>query len=94
MTTVYKFSGDYNMHTEMIIRSMAALGIAALAVVGAPYSYASELPVSTDAEAAHQVEADQERRNWRLDPAIFTDISLVNAPEVAIKLPEDQREEP
>jgi hypothetical protein len=54
-----------------------------------------DLPVGRDAEAAHQVEADQDqvRRDWRLDPAIFTDISPVNAPAVAIKLPEDQRED-
>lgn len=50
-------------------------------------------PVSQAAEAAHQVVADQDRQDWRLDPAIFTDILPVNAPDVAIKLPEDQREE-
>jgi len=52
-----------------------------------------DLPVSQDAEAAHQVEVNRAHLDWRLDPAIFTEISPVNAPEVAIKLPEDQRDD-
>lgn len=49
--------------------------------------------VSTGAEAAHQVAAEERRVDWHLDTAIFTDISPIDTPEVAIKLPEDQQEE-
>jgi hypothetical protein len=49
--------------------------------------------VSTGAEAAHQVAAEEGRVDWHLDTAIFTDISPIDTPEVAIKLPEDQQEE-
>ena len=49
--------------------------------------------VSTGAEAAHQVAAEEGRVDWQLDTVIFTDISPIDAPEVAIKLPDDQQEE-
>lgn len=32
-------------------------------------------------------------RNWRLDPAVFTEITPFTAPDIAIELPLDQREE-
>ncbi len=32
-------------------------------------------------------------RNWRLDPAVFTQITPFTAPDIAIELPLDQREE-
>ena len=53
-----------------------------------------EAPVTRGAEAAHQVETERAGYDWRLDPAIFTQISPVTAPEIAIKLTQDQREEP
>jgi len=90
----------------MIIRALLALA-GAMAMIGmAVHGHATEqpppaadlsvsqgLPVSLAAEATYQVQADQVRYDWRLDPAIFTDISPVNAPDIAIKLPADQREE-
>lgn len=92
-------TGRCNMRIEMVIRSKRSLAFAVLMTAAAATSHAAEqplppdLPAGTDAQAAHQVRADQARRDWRLDPAIFTDISPVNAPEIAVKLPEDQREE-
>lgn len=32
-------------------------------------------------------------RNWRLDPAVFTEITPFTAPDIAIELPANQREE-
>jgi hypothetical protein len=50
-------------------------------------------PVDPSAEAAYQLEAGYVAADWRFDPTIFTDISPVSVPEVAIKLPEDQRDD-
>ena len=52
-----------------------------------------EAPVDPEAEAAYQLEVAQAEQDWRLDPTVFTDISPVSVPEVAIKLPEDQRDD-
>jgi hypothetical protein len=76
-----------------LLAAVLLVGASATGIASEPPAVV-DLPVSQDAEAAHQVEADRVRLDWRLDPAIFTEISPVNAPEVAIKLPEDQREDP
>ena len=91
----HNFSGSCNMHTKHLICLSILMATATLGHATDQSPPPMDLPVGRDAEAAHQVEADQDqvRRDWRLDPAIFTDISPVNAPAVAIKLPEDQREE-
>ena len=52
-----------------------------------------EAPVDPEAEAAYQLEVVQNEQDWRLDPMVFTDISPVSVPEVAIKLPDDQRDD-
>ena len=49
--------------------------------------------VELDAESGQKIEEPGVRRDWRLDSAVFTEISPVTAAEIAIKLPEDQREE-
>lgn len=57
---------------------------------------AEEIPVDAvelDAESWRRIEEPAARRDWRLDPVVFTEISPVTASEIAIKLPEDQREE-
>ena len=82
------------MRSNMGLRLMLVSGAGLFAVVAAARSQGADQPVGQDAEAAHQVESDHERRDWHLDPAIFTDILPVNSPDVAVKLPEDQREEP
>jgi hypothetical protein len=87
------------MHTRTTGRPLCRLTATLAMLAASAWSHATDqappldLPVTRGAEAAHQVEADQVRRDWRLDPAIFTDISPVNAPDIAIKLPEDQRED-
>ena len=52
----------------------------------------SESPVDPEAEAAYQLEVAPAEQDWRLDPTVFVDISPVSVPEVAIKLPDDQRD--
>lgn len=57
---------------------------------------AEEIPVDAvelDAESWQRIEEPAARRDWRLNPVVFTEISPVTATEIAIKLPEDQREE-
>ena len=103
MTTVYNSIGSFSMRTnckKIVVRQLLRLAAAATISSAGGYSHADDqslpsidVPVGPDAEAAHQVAAEQVQRDWRLDPAIFTDISPVNAPEIAIKLPEDQLEE-
>lgn len=94
------FTGSCNMHTEIIIRLLLTMIVVITTAAVPLLGHATEQPapppaspVSQDAEAAYQLESDQLRNDWRLDPAMFTDISPVNAPDIAIRLPEDQREE-
>ena len=51
-------------------------------------------PPPAEMEAAHQVLYGAGLRDWRLDTAVFIDLSPVTATEPAVQLPEDQREEP
>ena len=59
---------------------------------------AAEAPVADSqlippaAEAPYQVNRETEQQVRWLDPAIFTQISPLNVPEVAVKLPADQEE--
>jgi hypothetical protein len=52
---------------------------------------ADDAPVA--AVGVFDVAAFWEARDWRLDAAVFTEISAVNASDVAIKLPADQAPE-
>jgi hypothetical protein len=44
------------------------------------------------AEAPYQVSREGEQKVRWLDPALFTEISPLTVPDVAVKLPEDQQE--
>ncbi len=86
------------MRTEPVMRAL--LWLAAITPFGGAAAHASDPlppaanpPVSQSAQAAQQVTTDEVPQDWRLDTAIFTDILPVNAPEIAIKLPADQRDE-
>ena len=70
-----------------------ALGVACLAAGVAAANPSATVPVDPVAEAAYQLETPQIEQDWRLDPTVFTDISPVSVPEVAIKLPDDQEED-
>ena len=70
-----------------------ALGVAGLTAGHVSANPAAQAPVDPGAEAAYQLETPQTEQDWRLDPTVFTDISPVSVPEVAIKLPDDQEED-
>jgi len=48
--------------------------------------------IPPQAEAPYQVSREGEQRVRWLDPALFTEISPLTIPDVAVKLPEDQQE--
>ena len=79
------------MNTRYWLVALVALisNVGARSASGDP---AAEAPVSPQAEAAYQLEHRQQ--NWHLDPMVFTDLSPVSVPEVAIKLPADQQDDP
>ncbi len=82
--TVLNFSGRCAM------RIRPWLGVVWLVFAGAASADdVPGLPVDPDAEAAYQLDGTN-LEDWRLDPAIFTEISPVDVPEVAIRLPDDQ----
>ena len=100
----HDFIGRYNMYANVVehLRCVAnqPLAIVCLAsLVALMWStplLADEFPadaVELDAESGQRIEEPGGRRDWRLDPAVFTDIYQVTTTEVAIKLPEDQRED-
>ncbi len=102
----HDFIGRCNMNANPFSRCLKtkrALGhIASLRLIGlvglmwSASGLAEEIPVDAvelDAESGQKIEEPGARRDWRLDPVVFTEISPVTATEIAIKLPEDQREE-
>ncbi len=103
-TKDFEFSGNCNMNIDpkedldmrvFLIALMACLVTLSFVGHGHAADAAPDLPplVSTGAEAAHQVAAEEGAVDWHLDTTIFTDISPIDTPEVAIKLPEDQHED-
>ena len=48
---------------------------------------------ATEAEAAHDVEWNDDDETWQLDTVIFTELSPITSADVAVKLPEDQQVE-
>ncbi len=100
----FEFSGNCNMNIDpkedldmrvFLIALMACLVTLSFVGHGHAADAAPAVPplVSTGAEAAHQVAVEEDGADWHLDTAIFTDISPIDTPEVAIKLPDDQQEE-
>lgn len=78
-------------------RSLGALGLAlATTTVGAA---AAEAPPEEAEVVQDQLRSEKlgdrvmpDARDWRLDPAVFTELAPFTAPETAIALPEDQAE--
>ncbi len=94
----HEFIGRCNMNAKVDRwHFFAKLWLAGMfALLGSVPLLAEEFPadaVELDAESGQRIEEPGARRDWRLDPAVFTDISPVTATEIAIKLPEDQRDE-
>ncbi len=96
---VRRYSSRFVMHASLssIIWVAASLGsmtvLAAEAVPGGSQMQGIEgapLPLPTEAETPYQDQKGFPRHDVRLDEAIFTEISPLTTPEVAIALPEDQ----
>jgi hypothetical protein len=86
------FFGRCVMNTNRCLHTVFGLALCLGAgIAGA--NPAADTAVSPQAEAAYQVEDMHPELDWRLDPTVFTEISPVSVPEVAIKLPEDQEDD-
>ena len=78
------FTGLWSMRTSLCVL---------LTLVALP-AWSNVPPPPAEMEAAHQVLYGAGLRDWRLDTAVFIDLSPVTATEPAVQLPEDQREQP
>jgi hypothetical protein len=67
---------------------------AALLFLALPGPAVAQPPPPAEMQAAHQVQRDAGEREGRLDTAVFIDLSPVTAAEPAVRLPDDQRDEP
>ena len=88
----------------MAVRFSGLSAIAARVIVtwSAMAAFAAEAPmvpelgesllIPPEAEAPYQVVQEGSQRVRWLDPAIFTEITPVTVPDVAVKLPADQQE--
>lgn len=67
----------------------------ALALAVPTWAAQAQLPEAASAvqELTGPSKTSLDARNWRLDPAVFTEITPFTAPDIAIQLPLDQREE-
>jgi hypothetical protein len=69
----------------------AALSVNA-AEAPVPVAPPPNLLIPPEAEAPYQVVSEAEQKVRWLDSAVFTEISPLSVPDVAVKLPEDQQE--
>jgi hypothetical protein len=58
----------------------------------APAPAAPSVLIPPEAEAPYQVAGDADQKVRWLDSAVFTEISPLAVPDVAVKLPKDQQE--
>lgn len=84
-----RFSG-LSVTAASVLLVIAGSAAAAEAPV-MPQSGAVEL-IPPQAEAPYQVAEEGEQKVRWLDPALFTEITPLTVPDVAVKLPEDQQE--
>ena len=104
MMTDHSFSGRCNMRRSLLM--LALVGCTGLLHAGqAPSAEPAESSVPDArapigdaldesmkaAEAAYQLTQRDDRGNW-LDPTVFTAITPMTVPDVAIRLPADQEE--
>lgn len=83
------------MHTDRFARLRPIIG-ACLALSALP-SWAAQAQLPEAASAVQELtgpsKTSLDARNWRLDPAVFTEITPFTAPDIAIELPLEQRED-
>ncbi len=58
-------------------------------------SFAADASLPPAGAAVHELagRSNLDARNWRLDPAVFTEITPFTAPDIAIALPIEQQEQ-
>lgn len=81
-----------NLNLTLLLVLLAPL----LTLVGLPSWAAQPLPpeaASAVQELTGPSKTSLDARNWRLDPAVFTEITPFTAPDIAIELPTEQQEE-
>ena len=69
---------------------LTLLSLVPMAVCADPSSQPAKAPAELQQDANRSLDA----RRWRLDAAVFTEITPFTAPDIAIKLPAEQQEEP
>ena len=89
-------TGRFAMLTSGLPRAVArrvtrGLGLLVCLALAAPA--VGQPPPPAEMEAAHQVQRDTGERDWKLDPAVFIELSPVTAAEPAVRLPDDQRDD-
>ena len=90
------------IHCRFALRTAAKRSAAflLLAVAGGSGAAAAREPAPEPAEVVQdQLKSEKlgdrvmpDARDWRLDPAVFTELAPFTAPETAIRLPADQSE--
>lgn len=62
---------------------------------GSVWAAQAQLPEAASAvqELTGPSKTSLDARNWRLDPAVFTEITPFTAPDIAIELPIEQQEQ-
>ena len=68
-----------------------------LITLGTGSVWAAQAQLPKEASAVQELtgpsKTSLDARNWRLDPAVFTEITPFTAPDIAIQLPVEQQEE-
>lgn len=97
MMMAVRYSGPSAIGARLLI-GLAALISANTAAAAeapipqAPVSVGPPVLVPPEAEAPYQVATESDQKVRWLDTAVFTEISPLTVPDVAVKLPEDQQE--
>jgi len=89
MMMAVRFSGLSVTAASLLLGFACAAGAAEAPVSDLP---AEGVLIPPQAEAPYQVSREGEQKIRWLDPALFTEISPLTVPDVAVKLPEDQQE--
>jgi len=89
MMMAVRFSGLSVTAASLLLGFACAAGAAEAPVIDLP---AELVLIPPQAEAPYQVSREGEQKIRWLDPALFTEISPLTVPDVAVKLPEDQQE--
>ena len=82
------FSGRWNMPTSLAGGALLVIMLLSAAATGAEPAPPPEM------EAAHQVHVGAGERDWKLDTAVFIELSPVTVAEPALGLPDDQQDQP